>query len=81
MNLTYLLVSPFANLLSMQKVSAMKKGRPLGSKTFDPVGAIAFGEVVKSFRLKEGLSQEELGHIAIIERSLKRVALTGQKEI
>jgi transcriptional regulator with XRE-family HTH domain len=53
----------------MQKVNTIKKGRPLGSTSFDPVPAVAFGEVVKFFRLEAGLSQEELSHLAMIERS------------
>jgi transcriptional regulator with XRE-family HTH domain len=53
----------------MQKVNTIKKGRPLGSTSFDPVPAAAFGEVVKFFRLAADLSQEELSHIAMIERS------------
>ena len=53
----------------MHKVNAIKKGRPLGSTTYDPIPAIAFGNVVKSLRLNAGLSQEELSHMAMIERS------------
>ncbi|WP_408595127.1 helix-turn-helix transcriptional regulator [Limnohabitans sp.] len=56
-------------LLSMQKLSAIKRGRPVGSRTFDPASAHAFGEAVREYRLLIGLSQEELGNRALVERS------------
>lgn len=56
-------------LLSMQKVSTIKKGRPRGSKTFDPIPALAFGQAIKELRLERSLSQEEFAHKASIERS------------
>jgi transcriptional regulator with XRE-family HTH domain len=56
-------------LLSMQKLTEIKRGRPVGSKTFDPASAIAFGEAVREHRLRIGLSQEELGNLALVERS------------
>jgi transcriptional regulator with XRE-family HTH domain len=53
----------------MQKLSGMKKGRPDGSRTFDPIPALAFGQAIKELRLEKSLSQEELAHKASIERS------------
>lgn len=53
----------------MQKREALKRGRPLGSRSFDPSSARAFGEVVREQRLLLGVSQEELGLRAQIERS------------
>jgi len=47
----------------------LKPGRPAGSKTFEPEIAQAFGSVVREFRTELGISQEELGHRAQIERS------------
>ena len=56
-------------LLSMQKAIAIKKGRPRGSKTFDPIPALAFGQAIKELRLGMNFSQEEFAHKASIERS------------
>ena len=47
----------------------LKPGRPIGSKTFEPVAARAFGAVIRDFRTEMGVSQEELGNLAQIERS------------
>lgn len=47
----------------------LKPGRPAGSKTFEPAAARAFGAVVRDFRTELGVSQEELGSWAQIERS------------
>ena len=47
----------------------LKPGRPTGSKTFEPDIANAFGAVVREFRTERGISQEELGNRAQIERS------------
>ena len=44
-------------------------GRPKGTKTFDPAPALAFGEAVREKRFELGLSQEQLGNAAQIERS------------
>ena len=46
-----------------------KPGRPRGSRSFDADVAEAFGAVVKEARLKAGVSQEELAHLAQLERS------------
>ena len=53
----------------MQKESVIKKGRPIGSRTFDPVPALAFGQIIKQLRLERNFSQEEFAHKASIERS------------
>jgi len=53
----------------MQKLSGMKKGRPAGSRTFDPIPALAFGQAIKELMLEKSLSQEEFAHKASIERS------------
>jgi transcriptional regulator with XRE-family HTH domain len=53
----------------MQKRTGIKRGRPVGSRTFDPASAHAFGEAVREYRLLIGLSQEELGNRALVERS------------
>ena len=47
----------------------LKLGRPVGSKTFEPDIARAFGAVIREIRTELGVSQEELGHKAQIERS------------
>lgn len=47
----------------------LKPGRPLGAKTFEPTAARAFGAVIRDFRTELGVSQEELGNRAQIERS------------
>ena len=47
----------------------LKPGRPAGSKTFEPDIAYAFGAVVRELRTERGISQEELGNRAQIERS------------
>jgi transcriptional regulator with XRE-family HTH domain len=53
----------------MQKEETLKRGRPVGSTSFDPMPARAFGAAVKTIRLDLNISQEELGNIAEIERS------------
>ena len=47
----------------------VKRGRPKGVTTSDPVVAQAFGAVVRAVRLEAGIAQEELAHKAGIERS------------
>jgi transcriptional regulator with XRE-family HTH domain len=44
-------------------------GRPKGTKTFDPIPAVAFGKAIKEFRRERGISQEKLSEMAQIERS------------
>lgn len=56
-------------LLSMQKQKTLKKGRPSGTRTFEPTSARAFGAAIKERRLLAGISQEELGNLAGVERS------------
>ena len=53
----------------MQQPNQPTRGRPKGTKTFDPLPAIAFGKAVKEIRLEKGFSQEKLGNVALIERS------------
>ena len=49
--------------------SSVRRGRPLGSKSGDPVLAAAFGAAVRSARTRRGIAQEALAHLAKIERS------------
>lgn len=51
------------------QVRVVKGGRPPGAKTADPVLAAAFGEAVRAVRLRQGVAQEALAHLAVIERS------------
>ena len=53
----------------MQEHAPLKRGRPVGSKSFDPASAAAFGAAVREQRLLQGLSQEELAYRAQVERS------------
>jgi XRE family transcriptional regulator, regulator of sulfur utilization len=46
-----------------------KRGRPIGSRSFDPRSAEAFGQIVRSAREELGTSQEALAAAAEIERS------------
>lgn len=56
-------------MLPAMQMQAKKHGRPLGAKTFDPVSAKAFGDVVRAIRAKEGVAQETLAHMAGVDRS------------
>ena len=47
----------------------VRRGRPLGSVTADPVLAAAFGSAVRSARTARGIAQETLANLAGIERS------------
>lgn len=51
------------------KAQAMRRGRPKGATTSDPVVATAFGAAVRALRVNAGIAQEELAHLAGIERS------------
>lgn len=53
----------------MQEASSVRRGRPAGSKTADPVLASAFGAAVRAARTKQGVAQEVLANMAVIERS------------
>lgn len=55
--------------LISRHAGGLKRGRPTGSKTSDPVLAAAFGNAVRTVRLKHGLAQEELANQAGIERA------------
>jgi len=48
---------------------SIPKGRPIGSKSADPVIAAAFGKAVVSLRIAAGISQESLALSAAIGRS------------
>ena len=56
-------------LQSMLETKKPRPGRPKGARTFDPAPALAFGEAVREKRFELGLSQEQLGNAAQIERS------------
>lgn len=45
------------------------RGRPPGARSFDARVAGCFGEVVRQARFAAGISQEDLAHLAQIERS------------
>lgn len=47
----------------------VKPGRPLGSQTFDPVVATAFGAAMRAARLARGIAQEQLAEDSGVERS------------
>lgn len=53
----------------MQEASSVRRGRPPGSRTADPVLAGAFGAAVRAARTRRGVAQETLAHLAKIERS------------
>lgn len=53
----------------MQEASSVRRGRPPGSRTADPVLAGAFGAAVRAARTRRGVAQEALAHLAKIERS------------
>jgi transcriptional regulator with XRE-family HTH domain len=48
---------------------SIKRGRPPGATTSDPVVAQAFGASVRAARVSAGIAQEELAHLAGVERS------------
>ena len=52
----------------MEKRS-IRRGRPTGSTTFEAAPALAFGAAVRSARTEDGVSQEDLAHLAGVERS------------
>ena len=52
----------------MQKRS-VQRGRPVGATTFESAPALAFGAVVRAVRTEDGIAQEELAHLAGVERS------------
>lgn len=49
--------------------SPIKRGRPKGTTTSDPLVAVAFGAAVRAARVESGMAQEELAHMASVERS------------
>ncbi|MEO9335576.1 MULTISPECIES: helix-turn-helix domain-containing protein [Gammaproteobacteria] len=52
----------------MQKRS-VQRGRPVGTTTYEPEPALAFGQAVRAARLERGIAQEELAAVAEIDRS------------
>lgn len=52
----------------MQK-RTVQRGRPVGSTTYEPEPALAFGQAVRAVRMEQGMAQEELAALAEIERS------------
>lgn len=52
----------------MQK-RTIQRGRPIGSTTYEPEPALAFGQAVRAARVEQGMAQEELASLADIERS------------
>ena len=52
----------------MQK-RTVQRGRPVGSTTYEPGPALAFGQAVRAARMEQGMAQEELAASAEIERS------------
>lgn len=52
----------------MQK-RTVQRGRPVGSTTYEPEPALAFGQAVRAARMEQGMAQEELASLADIERS------------
>ena len=52
----------------MQK-RTVQRGRPVGSTTYEPEPALAFGQAVRAARMEQGIAQEELAASAEIERS------------
>ena len=53
----------------MQEASTVRRGRPPGSKTADPVLAGAFGAAVRAARTRRGVAQEVLANMAGVERA------------
>ena len=47
----------------------ISKGRPFGSRSFEPKSVLAFGQVVRELRLVAGVSQEDLAHRSSLERA------------
>ncbi len=47
----------------------ISKGRPFGSRSFEPRSAAAFGHVVRRLRVEAQVSQEDLAHRASLERA------------
>lgn len=55
--------------MAVRPKQAPLRGRPRGSRSFDPGVATTFGQTVLATRLKAGISQEQLAHAADLERS------------
>lgn len=61
-------------------VKAAKRGRPKGTKTFDPRIAKTFGSVVRERRLAAGLAQEQLALLANSDRSFVGKVERGENQ-
>jgi len=57
-----------------------QRGRPRGSRSFDADVATAFGLVVRRARVQAAVSQEELAHMAQLERSYLGRVERGQSQ-
>jgi transcriptional regulator with XRE-family HTH domain len=57
-----------ADASGMEK-HTIRRGRPRGSITYDAESAAAFGAVVREERIRQGIAQETLSHLAGVERS------------
>jgi len=55
--------------MSFRPKPAPARGRPRGSTSFDADVAIAFGSLIRQGRLAAGISQEQMAHMACVERS------------
>lgn len=60
--------------------ASAKRGRPKGTKTFDPHIAKAFGAVVRERRLASGLAQEQLALLANSDRSFVGKVERGENQ-
>lgn len=58
-----------ATLPAMPEARKLKRGRPPGSRSFDPRSAVAFGDTVRNARTELGLSQDAVAWASEIERS------------
>lgn len=47
----------------------ISKGRPFGSRSFEPKSASAFGQVVREIRVEIGVSQDDLALRSNLERA------------
>lgn len=52
----------------MQK-RTVRRGRPVGTTTYEAEPAVAFGSVVRAARMEQGIAQDEFAILAGIERS------------
>ena len=55
--------------IGMAQLPQIPTGRPVGSTSFEPQVAAAFGQAVRAQRVALGVSQEELAHQAELQRA------------